>query len=144
MAMPLLSYPSPTKLIVMVRAKDVTYISQYLHADIAGCFLKDEINEAIVHLIRAVAGGHTCFSRAVMEQMLATTMSQVIDEKNAHLTASERRVLLSVLQGWDNAKIAHELHLAEQTVRNYITNIYTKLGIHSRTELVVRFGRQVY
>jgi DNA-binding NarL/FixJ family response regulator len=55
----------------------------------------------------------------------------------AQLTPRERQVLERLADGWDNAQIARDLGLAEQTVRNYVTNIYEKLGVHSRAEAVV-------
>ena len=53
------------------------------------------------------------------------------------LTKREKQVLNYVALGRDNGYIALDLGLAEQTVRNYITHLYTKLGVHSRTEVVV-------
>jgi DNA-binding NarL/FixJ family response regulator len=45
-------------------------------------------------------------------------------------------------QGWDNVRIADELNLAEQTVRNYVSRIYTALGVNSRAEALVWAGER--
>lgn len=57
--------------------------------------------------------------------------------KLPELTEREKQVLRRVAQGQDNSYIASELGLVEQTVRNYITHLYTKLGVHSRAEAVI-------
>ena len=46
-------------------------------------------------------------------------------------------LLAGIAQGWDNRRLAAEFELAEQTVRNYISRIYEKLGVRSRAEAVV-------
>jgi DNA-binding NarL/FixJ family response regulator len=40
-------------------------------------------------------------------------------------------------RGWDNAHIADEIHLGEQTVRNYTSRLYRKLGVETRAEAIV-------
>ncbi len=53
------------------------------------------------------------------------------------LTAREQQILSLLARGWNNAQIAAELHLDEQTVRNHIRHIYAKLGVRSRAEAIV-------
>lgn len=53
------------------------------------------------------------------------------------LTPRERQILTLIAQGKDNQTIAQELALAEQTVRNYASVIYDKIGVSSRVEAVV-------
>jgi DNA-binding NarL/FixJ family response regulator len=55
----------------------------------------------------------------------------------ATLTERERQMLQLLVRGWDNARIAQELALAEQTVRNYLSRIYTTIGVRSRAEAIV-------
>lgn len=141
----LLSPPSAfqTKLIAIIGAANGYNAMQLLTANIAGCLFRNEINESIVHLIRIVAGGHTSFSRATVQWLLSATLDQTLDQNYDHLTASERRVLTGIVRGWDNRYIAQELGLSEQTVRNYVANIYAKLETRSRAELVARFRTHV-
>lgn len=51
------------------------------------------------------------------------------------LTALEREVAVLVAQGYTNREIAEQLHLAEQTVRNYLSAIYQKVGVKNRAGL---------
>lgn len=56
---------------------------------------------------------------------------------DAALTAAEREVLRLVAQGLDNLAIAGQLHKSEKTVRNQVSSIFDKLGVHSRAEAIV-------
>jgi DNA-binding NarL/FixJ family response regulator len=55
----------------------------------------------------------------------------------ADLTDRELSILFLVAEGKTNHAIAKELSLAEQTVRNYVSRIYDKVNLHSRSELIV-------
>jgi DNA-binding NarL/FixJ family response regulator len=57
--------------------------------------------------------------------------------EEAILTNRERQILSLTAQGRANGRIVAELNLAEQTVRNYVSRIYTRLGVESRVEAVV-------
>lgn len=59
------------------------------------------------------------------------------DDIKTLLTEREQRVVCLLAQGLGNDQIAVELHLAEQTVRNYVSRIYDKIGVTSRVEAVV-------
>lgn len=66
----------------------------------------------------------------------------------ADLTPREREVLDLLARGLDNAGLAESLHISPKTVRNHVSNIFAKLGVHHRGEAVVRgrelgFGRTI-
>lgn len=63
------------------------------------------------------------------------------------LTARERQVLELVAQGLDNTTIGERLHISERTARNHVSAILAKLGINTRSQVIVRareagFGRE--
>lgn len=77
------------------------------------------------------------FSRTVVER-LAQLRSEPVDQTGlGELTARERQVLTHVARGANNEAIGAALGLATQTVRNYLSSIYEKLGLHTRAEVVV-------
>ena len=53
------------------------------------------------------------------------------------LSPREIEVLTAIAKGLNNEQIASETGLAPQTVRNYISNIYDKIGVHSRPEAII-------
>jgi DNA-binding NarL/FixJ family response regulator len=56
------------------------------------------------------------------------------DEKLARLSPQEERILQSIADGWTNREIGDELHLAEKTVKNYVSSILSKLEVARRAE----------
>ena len=73
----------------------------------------------------------------MLEKLAQIRSSRANPAEVAELTPRERGVLERVAKGMDNQEIAAELGLAPQTVRNYISAIYDKLGVRSRAEAVV-------
>jgi DNA-binding NarL/FixJ family response regulator len=57
---------------------------------------------------------------------------QGIPEWYDRLTRKERDILRLLLEGAENKSIAAELHLGEQTIKNYLSIIYSKIGVHDR------------
>ncbi len=91
----------------------------------------------LMQAIQAVMQDTAWFSRSVMEK-LAQIKAESVDKAGvSELTAREKQVLELVARGQNNEQIASELGIAKQTVRNYITRVYEKLGVHSRAEAIV-------
>ncbi len=99
--------------------------------------LKYELPETVVDAIRAVASGRPWFSKEIVELMLLWAGAQATSVEPCGLTGREREILGMIVEGLDNARIAGELGLAQQTVRNYVTELYAKLGVSSRPEAIV-------
>jgi two-component system response regulator DevR len=57
------------------------------------------------------------------------------------LSAQERRILELIAEGRTNRQIADDLFLAEKTVRNYVSNLLAKLGMHRRSEAAAYAAR---
>lgn len=68
---------------------------------------------------------------------LGPAPSDALRESAAALTAAEREVLRLVAQGLDNLSIARQLKKSEKTVRNQVSSIFDKLGVHTRAEAIV-------
>ncbi len=96
--------------------------------------------EELMEAIETVMQDTAWFSRSVVEKLAQVRAKKLGGEQKAEvaeLSKREKQVLERIAMGQDNHHIGTELGLAEQTVRNYITNIYEKLGVHSRAEAVV-------
>ena len=148
-----LSMPGPTPLVtiaelakahrgvrvlVLTAYDDDAYVHGVVRAGVAGYLLKDEATEALVSAIHAVVKGGTWFSRAVVHKMFTPPSEERgLDDRVLELTARERELITAIGRGWNNRRIAAEFDLAEQTVRNYVSRIYDKLGLRSRAEVVV-------
>ena len=63
------------------------------------------------------------------------------DEKLARLSPQEERILQLIAEGWTNRQIGDELHLAEKTVKNYVSSILSKLEVARRAEAAAYLAR---
>lgn len=99
-----------------------------------------EGEKALLQAVQGVTEDAAWLGHSVLEQLtrMRTPKADIaLDKEGAALSPRERQVLERIAKGQANPQIAAELGLAEQTVRNYITRLYKKLGVHSRAEAVV-------
>jgi len=128
----------PNAKIVMLTAHDEdAYIRAVMRAGVSGYLLKEEAVDTVVKAVRAVKKGAAWYSQTIAERFTQWQFGREPEIEEAQLTPRERDLLILVSKGWDNARIAGHLHLAEQTVRNYTSTLYEKLQVHSRAEAIV-------
>lgn len=100
----------------------------------AGYLLKDARGAEIVDAIRAIAAGTSTLDPSVAETVLERLRGA---DSRPDLTDQEWKVLDLIGRGMTNRAIADELHLAEQTVKNYVSTLLSKLGMSRRTQAAV-------
>jgi pimeloyl-ACP methyl ester carboxylesterase/DNA-binding CsgD family transcriptional regulator len=88
------------------------------------------------HIILDVEPAWRQFADALDEFLPRSTGADVMSFDE--LTARERDILEVVALGLDNAEIASRLKISEKTVRNHVSIIFSKLGFHSRAQVIVR------
>jgi DNA-binding NarL/FixJ family response regulator len=102
----------------------------------ASGFLRKDIGvEGLVDAIRRVAAGESLLTFETLQATLLKLRGnddEVDDDES--LTETEQKVLDLIADGMTNREIADRLALAEQTVKNYVSRILTKLGMKRRTE----------
>jgi PAS domain S-box-containing protein len=93
----------------------------------------------LMEAIETVMKDASWFSRSVVEKLANVRGKQDIGKQAqlADLTKRELQVLGLMSRGKKNTAIATELHVAENTVRNYIANIYDKVGVHRRSDAII-------
>ena len=80
------------------------------------------------------------FSSSVVKKLMSVRGKKPTPQteaKLARLTTRERQVLEAICRGLSTAEIATKLGVAGNTVRNYFSSLYKKLGVHSRAEVIV-------
>ncbi len=103
-------------------------------AGAAGYVLKQVGAGSLVEDIRRVADGQSLLDPALTQRVLERLQDQSEDPLLASLTPQERRILDLVADGQTNRQIAATLYLAEKTVKNYVSNLLSKLGMERRTQ----------
>lgn len=110
-------------------------------AGAAGYLLKDADNAEIVDAVRRAADGEQLVPSEVIDELRAREEEVELDAVTlAELTPQERAIVRLIAKGHTNREIAAELHLAEKTVRNYVSNVLAKLGMKNRTEVAVHIA----
>ena len=110
-----------------------------------GYLLKTIGGTALVQAIHAIAGGQSILDPAVTESVLARMRSlSTMDAngQNAMLSPQERRILPLVSDGKTNKEIAVALGLSDKTIKSYLSNIFEKLQVTSRTQAAAMFIKQ--
>jgi len=113
-----------TKVVIVTTFARSGYLRRALETGVHGYVLKDAPVEQLARVIRRVHAGER-----VIDPQLAAEAWGATDP----LTDREREILRLAEQGHGNATIASQLHLAEGTVRNYLSTAMTKLGADNRT-----------
>jgi len=107
-------------------------------AGAAGYVLKQIRGNDLAEAIRRVSKGESLLDPAVTRRVLDRLRNPApVDDRLAQLTDQERRILDLIARGMTNRQIGNELHLAEKTVKNYVSNLLAKLGMSRRTEAAV-------
>ena len=112
-------------------------------AGAAGYLLKQVGGNALVDAVRRVAAGQSLLDPGVTAKVLERLRSGPREDPAlAQLTTQERRILDLVGEGMTNRQIAETVHLAEKTVKNYVSSMLTKLGLQSRTQAAIFSTKQ--
>lgn len=110
-------------------------------AGASGYVLKQVRGGDLVDAVASVAAGRSLLDPTATARLLERLRGGSGDEKLAQLTAQERRILELLADGLTNRQIAEQMFLAEKTVKNYVSNLLTKMGMKRRTEAAVYAAR---
>ncbi len=153
-------FPS-LQVVILTTFDDLELIRAGLAVGALGYLLKDVTAEQLVSTVRAAAQGEALLQPDIATKVFATlrpasllppssslpvstttpsTSSPTITSPMAyleHLTEREREILRLVAQGSSNRQIAERLFITEGTVKNHMSNILAKLGLHDRTQAAI-------
>ena len=131
------SHPEIHCLILTSYSEDEA-LFQAIMAGASGYLLKQVKGTDLVDGIRRVAAGQSLLDPSVTAAVLERLRNgPETDDRIATLTEQERRILDLVADGLTNRQIAEQVNLAEKTVKNYVSNILSKLGMQRRTQAAV-------
>jgi len=111
-------------------------------AGAAGYVLKQVKGNDILESVRRVAAGQSLLDPATTARLMQRLRDQVErPDPLDGLTEQERRVLALIGEGLTNRQIGERMFLAEKTVKNYVSNLLTKLGMERRTQAAAFVAR---
>jgi DNA-binding NarL/FixJ family response regulator len=128
-------------IVVLTMFEDDDSVFSAMRAGARGYVLKGADPSEILKVVRAVAEGDAYFGAEIARRLtdfFSVPRTASPAEPFPELTAREREVLDLIAQSHNNAKIARLLYVSPKTVRNHISNIFTKLQIADRTQAILR------
>jgi DNA-binding NarL/FixJ family response regulator len=120
---------------VLSAYEDYVYVIEAFEAGACGYLLKTVGAEELIGAVRAVAAGAT-----VTDEKISARLTERWRHKRPpadSLTPREADVLSLLVKGRSNKQIASELGVAVRTVEGYLSNVFAKCGVRSRTEAVL-------
>jgi two-component system response regulator DevR len=128
--------------LMLTSFSDDEALFQAIMAGAAGYLLKQIKGTDLVDAVRRVAAGQSLLDPALTARVLERLRTPPeTDERLARLTEQERKILELIAEGMTNRQIAERIHLAEKTVKNYVSNLLAKLGMERRTQAAVFAAR---
>lgn len=128
--------------LMLTSYSDDEALFEAIMAGASGYVLKQVRGNELLQAVLRVARGESLLDPAVTGRVLKRLREpSAEDERLARLTEQERRILDLIAEGCTNRQIGQRLHLAEKTVKNYVSNMLTKLGMERRTEAAVFAAR---
>lgn len=133
-----------TRVLMLTSFSDDEALFTSIMAGASGYVLKQVRGSDLVDAIQKVAAGQSLLDPAITTQVLARLRGEapLKVEGPEELTTQERRVLELVAEGLTNRQIGEKLFLAEKTVKNYVSNVLSKLGLERRTQAAIYVERQ--
>ena len=139
------------QIMMLTTFDDDEYILQALGHGAVGYLLKDSDPSFLISAIRSVHRGGVLIAPQVAKKLLVKLVphgpgeetrqaSDAAEDAGSRRTAldslsrREHEVLIQLAKGLTNREIADALFIAEQTVKNHVSEIYAKLGVHDRAQ----------
>jgi len=112
-------------------------VMEAMKLGVTGLVLKESAPEVLLECVRAVHEGRQWIERDTVTRALQTAIARDSGKAADALTPRELEIVRMVAQGLRNKAIAERLSISEGTVKVHLHNIYEKLGVDGRLELVL-------
>jgi DNA-binding NarL/FixJ family response regulator len=128
------------RVLMVTMFEDDALVFAAMRAGARGYLLKGTRHEDMVRAIRAVSSGDAIFSPAIAARLVdyfAALQPRHSTQVFPDLSSREREILSLLAQGYKNAEIADRLVIGPKTVRNYVSNIISKLQVADRAQAIL-------
>lgn len=130
------------KCLMLTSYSDDEALFDAIMAGASGYVLKDIRGNDLVEAIRQVASGKSLLDPSLTQRVLERLRNgDKEDPRIAGLSDQEKRILELIGEGLTNRQIGAEMHLAEKTVKNYVSSLLAKLGMERRTQAAAYVAR---
>ena len=123
------------KVLMLTSYSDEEAVMGSIMAGASGYLLKEIRSQEIVDAIKRVGAGQSLLDPMVTAGVLERIRhGNGADDAWTQLSNQEQRILESIAEGKTNREIAQEIHLSDKTVKNYVSNILSKLEVSRRSQ----------
>jgi DNA-binding NarL/FixJ family response regulator len=134
--------PQPPKVVVLTTFDYDEYVYEALKAGASAFLLKDSPQEQLVAAVRVVAAGDALLHPSITRRLIEDFASRPTPRSGkppelSELSDRELEVMREVARGLSNGEIAAKLFLSKDTVKTHVGHVFSKLGLHDRTQVVV-------
>lgn len=130
------------KVLILTSFADEEALMSAIIAGAAGYVLKRIKGQDLVESIRRVGRGESLLDPDMTERLFRRLRGdEPEDPVLARLSPQERTILEHIAEGQTNRQIAEAMFLAEKTVKNYVSNMLAKMGMHRRSEAAAYMAR---
>jgi len=126
-----------TKCLILTSYADEEALFDAVVAGASGYVLKETKTSRLVSDIRKLAAGESLIDPALKKEVLTRAAAA-----DPGLSPQEERILELIGEGLTNRQIGERLHLAEQTVKNYVSRLMSKLGLERRVQAALYATRR--
>lgn len=129
------------RILIITMFEDDASVFTAMRAGARGYVLKDAQKADMLAAIQAVGRGEAIFSPAIATRLIdffAAPRPAVPPQAFSELTEREREILDLIAKGHSNTEIATRLVLSPNTVRNYVSNVFSKLQVADRAQAIIR------
>jgi len=123
-----------TKIIMLTVSENHGDLMRAFKAGAKGYVLKGVSSRELANVIRSVAAGDIFVSPGLASNILFEMTQEKPTSPFDELTDREREILMLLSEGLTNREIGERLHLAEKTIKHYMSNVLQKLHVRSRVE----------
>lgn len=140
------AHRSETRVLILTSFADDEALFSAIMAGASGYVLKQIHGNDLLDAIHRVAKGESLLDPSVTGRVLARIRGDAVsgdsEDGVEQLTPQERRIIGLVAEGLTNRQIGEKVHLAEKTVKNYVSNILMKLDLSRRAEVAAFMARR--
>lgn len=133
-----------TKILLLFLEKQMSdrTLMQYMASGVDGYIKRESKLSQLVEAIQTVHAGNIWAERKLLDKFVRCTSPTLpdLDSKLAMLesplTKREKEIINYLFLGLPNKRISHTMHISETTVKTHLNNIFKKMRVHNRTQVV--------
>jgi DNA-binding NarL/FixJ family response regulator len=127
------------KIITQLDKEDESSVVELYRRGVRGVISRSVSPDLLVKCIRKIAAGETWIDNQSVDRLIDAYRAQTTEttkpRRPPRLSPKELAIITCIMQGKRNKKIARQLGTTEQVIKNYLRNVYRKLGVSDRLEL---------